>query len=886
MRTEVITADTVDEAVEQILKELKEDVAGTASSSGSDRHNVIYFDGWDGLGASTVLRAVSRRLTTRVASQEKEPGDPPAATGLQFSQIFHIDCSKWESRRAMQRLIAEQLKLPSSVMDVFDAQDEEDAYRGISKGSRAEIPQVAEAINQHILKLVTNQRFLVIFHNGSSEEIDLGSLGFPLLDRYSRNKILWSFQGRFRVYPRMKVDMALKSTRMTSVVLSAVSSDTEGNGLSTILHHEGEEVAHEIINAGGIDWPAAAANCFLYVAKLCRMGSDLTTDYDLATNVCNYWRCDGVIQLQHENVDTEDGVDKLWLYSDALQHEIQLDVDRYQNPYFPSPVDRRLLKPMAYWTSPTYGFMLIPDLHGQIPEGMFQQFNKLRVLKLSTCKFSFTSPPFICCHNLRFLWLEHCQDGSSTVEEVREQDIHLFLQRLWVLDVRYSNKAFLSKEMIDFMTQLRELNVVGEKELIDLDQIPPHNIRVLRVKVSKVDALVCIMDKLELLELSGKYYRWRMISLRSGFNSLKTVIINGSTNLKSIYLIECSKLKNIFLSGSFPNLYIIQITGAAMETLDLSSVMTTRLDSLFLDCEKLCAILWPPAEGRRKRYLDTLYINTTKKERTATVAGENTAEMSPREFVWHISVRDARILQSLESVKDYFGSNHAHVEISSPSHNPCLDDAGSKHERMKNSSGQHLQENQKQLIMDSAIYADNAFTLKDINKQYKQANEGDTDALAIMCICPPPPSMPLIHIIQYPRVNDAFSRLETLEIMWCGDLNVAFHLYDTTWDHPSLHQGWFFPKLKEILLHELPKLRNICNIGKKMYTPDLKTIKIRGCWSLGTLPIVQSNNVVECNCEKDWWDRLVWESAEHASKYKLTYPQHYKKTMLKGSVLR
>jgi hypothetical protein len=46
---QVISADTIDEAVEQILNELKED----ARSSG--RHNVTYFDGWDGLGASAVL---------------------------------------------------------------------------------------------------------------------------------------------------------------------------------------------------------------------------------------------------------------------------------------------------------------------------------------------------------------------------------------------------------------------------------------------------------------------------------------------------------------------------------------------------------------------------------------------------------------------------------------------------------------------------------------------------------------------------------------------------------------------------------------------------------------------------------------------------------------
>jgi hypothetical protein len=220
--TQVIQAGTIDQAVERILNELKGDIAGSRRR----RNNVIYFDGWDGLGASAVLRAVYQLLTPN-ASQEKElalaPAPAPARTGiagLEFSQIFHIDCSKWESERAMQRMIVEQLvMLPPSVMEMIKAQDEEDDYRGINKGSRAEIPLVAEEINQYILK--QNIRFLLIIHNGSTKVIDLDSFGFPLLGRYSRSKVLWTFQGRFRFYPRVKVDAALENTRTTDVVISA-----------------------------------------------------------------------------------------------------------------------------------------------------------------------------------------------------------------------------------------------------------------------------------------------------------------------------------------------------------------------------------------------------------------------------------------------------------------------------------------------------------------------------------------------------------------------------------------------------------------------------------------------------------------------------------------
>ena len=60
MCMQVINADSIDAAAEQILDELKED--NTARSISSRNNSVIYFDGWDGLGASTVLRAVSQRL--------------------------------------------------------------------------------------------------------------------------------------------------------------------------------------------------------------------------------------------------------------------------------------------------------------------------------------------------------------------------------------------------------------------------------------------------------------------------------------------------------------------------------------------------------------------------------------------------------------------------------------------------------------------------------------------------------------------------------------------------------------------------------------------------------------------------------------------------------
>ncbi|KAF8647600.1 hypothetical protein HU200_065231 [Digitaria exilis] len=132
---QVIKANTIDEAAERILVELKEDTNVTRSIS--TRNNVIYFDGFDGLGASAVLQAVARCLTTAATDA------PP---GLQFDQVIYIDCSKWESIRALQRAIAEQLALPAPTMEMFDRQDEEDDFDGVPRGSRSVIPQVVEAM--------------------------------------------------------------------------------------------------------------------------------------------------------------------------------------------------------------------------------------------------------------------------------------------------------------------------------------------------------------------------------------------------------------------------------------------------------------------------------------------------------------------------------------------------------------------------------------------------------------------------------------------------------------------------------------------------------------------------------------------------------------------
>ncbi|CAL5091035.1 unnamed protein product [Urochloa decumbens] len=860
----VIKAEVVDCSAVKILKVLKEE--NYATRSVSSRNNVFYFDGWDRLGASAVLRAIA----TATSSDVKR-----ALAELEFDQVIHIDCSMWESKRALQRKVAQQLKLRAEVLKMFDRQDEEDDFRGVAQGSRAELQEFVREMHQHIQKL--NHKFLVIFHNGSSEEIDLARLcGFPL-SGYSTNK-----------------------------------GDTDTIG------------------------PAA-----------------------------------------------DD--DSLWRVADALQREIQLDVDYHQ--YLPSHLVR-CAERKPYWTSPTYGAILIPT--GAIPNGdMFQHFDKLSVLKLSRCTFNFRSPPFLCCHSLWFLWLDHCKDiGINTDREGKEGDVSRCFQRLWVLDVRYTDCShILSAQMLDLMTQLRELNVIGANDW-DMGHLQGRlpNICKLRIKECNVDCsfsennLFSEMNKMELLDFSRSYTYMMPISIcHNNSSCLETVIIDSSENsqldevpgLTDISFRGCTKLKNLLLRGIISKYFwTLDISNTAVKTLDLTGTeRIVYLDELYLlGCENLCAITWPPPikDKTEKVRLTKLCIDTT------------------HEFPWNISVRDARFLTSLEAV--YSNSRQIYVEVSSPA-NPTVAAGGCKDEGIKSqgSSGQQVLVSLQQQTAPAIYAADRTLDhLQQVSEDQMSSPGGKEasgtiavpefvlkcarilhvhDRLSISTIplhmdlkwhnlewckierCPRVdhvfsgqvgftyrlrtfwasqllkarciwrhdsstfsdnfPDLTVLHLHCCPRLIhvlhlfeqfidtffplDSLRQLKTLEITWCGDLQEVFPLGLGTQlarqKEPLRLLRLDLPSLKHIHLHELPRLQHICKV--KISAPNLETVKIRGCWSLKRLPDVSgSNKVVECDCEKEWWDGLEWEDSSQASLYKPIHSRYYKKTLLKGTVLR
>ncbi|CAN6234343.1 unnamed protein product [Urochloa humidicola] len=174
----------VDQAIQKIIPYLDD--------TGSTAHKAIYFDGWDGLAASAVLRAIAE--------------DPPPSLKKKFDKILHVDCSRWKSQRTLQRAIADELKLPQSVMTALDKQDEEDDFMGVEEGFRGAVI----AVGRQIYKFLTDLSCLVILHNGSDNMIDLANCGIPSNEWFlpGEHKVLWTFRGRLRLNPEIeeKVD--------------------------------------------------------------------------------------------------------------------------------------------------------------------------------------------------------------------------------------------------------------------------------------------------------------------------------------------------------------------------------------------------------------------------------------------------------------------------------------------------------------------------------------------------------------------------------------------------------------------------------------------------------------------------------------------------------
>ncbi|OQU80281.1 hypothetical protein SORBI_3007G104300 [Sorghum bicolor] len=554
-------AVTVKEAVQCITPYLED-------TSQPSQH--IYFDGWRGLGASAVLTSIAE--------------EPPPSVRHKFDKIIHIDCSRWKNRRELQRKIAQKLGLPQHVMNILDKQDEEDDFSGADEGSRIEIVAVGREIHQAL----QGQSCLVVFHNGSTNMVDLNDFGIPQpADRWANfvRKVLWTFRGRLHAIPGMK--LAADPTRAPStsnaestkpsngnqtrtdqkqlsrenvpategvnvdnsqVYLYSFLEDSESEQWNGLAHDEAAEIA-KYSRKLGVTLETAAL-CCKYMLLLNSRGVD-TLDFNWATHASNYWVCDGIIQEYQQ--------DKAWEVATALLEEVKLEeFSSYKLPEFGDKT-RWVVATDPYRVEeikPETTSFFFANNRGQgvasLPTKIFQRSaEQLHVLKLCLCTFSFSSPPFLHCQKIRFLGLDKCKDQPKKLEGKEEDDRRKnnFFQSLWVLDICDTDwELDLSLNIIESMLQnIREIHIKRERIWSNSNAWTwrhVHNIHKLRVieptlhwkdegKDEEMKDEFMNMSKLELLDLSGNS-TIKALPRLSGATSLSTLVLDGCIGLTTV----------------------------------------------------------------------------------------------------------------------------------------------------------------------------------------------------------------------------------------------------------------------------------------------------------------------------------------------------------------
>ncbi|KAL6650309.1 hypothetical protein ACP70R_009234 [Stipagrostis hirtigluma subsp. patula] len=721
MPTEVIKIklDNIDGQAEEIIGFLKSTNTG----------DVIYYNGFLGLGASAVLKEVVTRLRSSSSGAAAE-----LARGL--DKIIHIDSSLWANKRALQKAIAEELELPQQVLAIFEKCDEEDDFDGVELSTRGVIRQVGEMIYSELY----TRRFLVVFHNGSGTYIDPWECGVPVAGFLS-NGVLWTSRGRFRLIGKEEEfhdddDDTDKLAGFSSVAIYAseqddIEEDALYDDIRSLLHEEAEEVA-KYTNVPEPDMsPKVVMECILYVALTLR---DNENSMDWGTHASNYWVCDGIIQA---SIDSSRSA---WEVGDALRKNMNLDwkkewvevicdvLDGEQR----RPSDRWILAPHQYQQDmeeeedhhdnavtvqvPPQATSFFSTAPGQ-SIGTFKHSGKssLRVIHLSKCTFSFSSPPFLNCSSLRFLLLDHCkdEDAAKAANDSGEEEHHqrhnnqehgACFRKLWVLELSFTDWYWLlSEEALDLMAELRELNVKGVKNwrishLCHNSGVKSNN--------CKLCNLVTLRVTSEPVDIDSSDNTNQLLPLEafpdlSRSRILKTLVLDGcveleelglnvlppslesfsftskvNTKIKSISFQGCTRLERLFLNGLFRNLVDLDMSGTTVKSLDLSAIPSLR--RLFLlGCEKLRTILWPP-KGKEP-ILEVLHIDTTqaalaRKGKSTTEprddrsAGPSSAlvqgcNQTPIDLEVCIVLRDARLLRSLLNVN--LGRRFYDVKISS-----------------------------------------------------------------------------------------------------------------------------------------------------------------------------------------------------------------------------
>uniref|UniRef100_I1PIK3 NB-ARC domain-containing protein n=1 Tax=Oryza glaberrima TaxID=4538 RepID=I1PIK3_ORYGL len=610
--TEIVVG-SIDEAAEKIIDFLDD--------TSNNRSTVIYFEAnICGLGSSAVLKKVAKRL--RSSSPEK--------LKLGLDKIIHVDCSVWQSKRALQKAIAQELELPRSVMAMFDQRDEEDDLDGVEHGARGVIP-----------------------------DIDVQECGVPIIMGLSSKRVLWTSQVRFGPWTG---DDLHKFARLSDVAIYADPFDDE-----SLLHEEAEEVARSTgVPKPGMS-PEIVKECIMYY-KVVRL-IDGNHGIDWATHAANYWVCSGIIRSA--------GNTSAWEIAQALHTNLRLDwndnVNNNEEKLAPLQVPcDSVIKASFFCTTSRGNKEATTSCKELLDDETFQHssVDRLRVINLSQCTFSFASPPFLGCSSLRFLLLDRCKDkdklrsGSapnSTSAGDTDKDTGVSggacFQKLWVLDLSYTDWYWLlSVEAQDLMVELRELNVKGVKHWSISHLLRDDNNSSTSVGSSTKPLGLLNLVKLQVATepitevqhqsqvLKEDQVAATLFPNLSSCKIVKTIILDGcfeltrigphdlppslesfsfssnsndndvdvTAKIESISFRGCTQLKSVLLRGVFERLKQLDVSGTCIKTLDLRSMRGnwSLKELLLLGCKELRAILWPKQDVS----LEVLHIDTSSTE--------------------------------------------------------------------------------------------------------------------------------------------------------------------------------------------------------------------------------------------------------------------------------
>ncbi|CAO2191488.1 unnamed protein product [Urochloa humidicola] len=473
-------------------------------------------------------------------------------------------------------------------------------------------------------------------------------------------RVLWTSRGRFQFHGSEEEEELNDFAGLSDVALfcgprDIMDDDDFNNILMLYLHVEAREVASGVPELD----TKIVLECILYTAMIIEDNC-----INWSTHAANYWVCDGIIHdtngcgrlaweigdALHKNMNLDWHSDKVRLMRGVLHKEQWAHRNRWVSATGQNTAALQAATTSFFWK------------RAIIEGGTFKDLDKsrLRVLHLSHCTFSFSSPPFLSCSYLRFLLLDHCKDENDAPDRREEQghnqvtDVACF-QKLWVLVLSYTEWYWLlSEKILDLMTELRELNVkgLGNWSISHLHSRCSGAGSNRRRPCLKLRVVRGPKDNDNIGYSSGRRKQKASLSFPdlSNWNNLKTLILDGcdeleeigcntlppsldsfsftteftTTGIHSMSFRGCVTLKSLLLRGSFSSLVELDMSGTLIKTLDLSETQAVHLKRLFLlGCEKLRAILWPQKKEldgeiysfQPKKYegikLEVLHIDTT-----------------------------------------------------------------------------------------------------------------------------------------------------------------------------------------------------------------------------------------------------------------------------------